>query len=394
MEGAQQSDENVRFPVGVIAYGVQQAGKSNAAPAALEANIRHICAGSSSAAPAVDAVQVNGRIQELEASIQRERDGKVKIEESMKRVEAEIAEKRKALHDSNDVPDASEKGGFYVTAIIWVMLLVYLFVFYVNAAYNAFFYQAGGVGAGITAIMNPDALKAAFHTDKGYILCTYPFIFLGLGFLLHSFQKKKQYMLIASVYIGTFLYDALLAYEIVRKIHEARFLNQEVQTAWQFHMAFSEMEFYLILASGFLVYLVWGFLTAALIDGANKLFPKSNRKWLAESLEENRTALEALRQKSSAADSRIEQWEREKTEEQGKLMLVNQAEQEFHAVCNKMVHGFLKGWINYICLVHAHEPEKAEEASSQARTIAERVMKEIREGAGRNSSEWSGVAGR
>jgi hypothetical protein len=364
-------------PIDVVVYGIQQAGKSNASAASLEANIRHLCDIHGAPPSDADLSKALARIEEVDLLISREREAKAKADESSKRVEAEIADKRRQLEDAQEDVGAVEKGSFYVTAIIWTMLLVYLFVFYVNAAYNAFFVDPTKAKIATSAIFNPAALTEAFRSSKGYILNTYPFIFLGLGFLLHTFQKKKQYMLTGCVYLGTFLYDGLLAYEIVQKMHFVKYKKGIVTQPWEGHMAFTNMEFYLILASGFLVYLVWGFLNASLIEGAGKVFPKNNRKWLGEHLAVNRKALEELRKKSHACDEKIRALESERIGEQQKVAAHEEIKKEAHATGRHMVQGFLKGWINYICLVHSHDEGSALQRSREAVAVANKVMQAV-----------------
>jgi hypothetical protein len=359
--------KHLSLEVDIVRYGVSQAGKSGAAPAALETNIKHIFSGTFPGT-STDFSRVRADMLALEGQIAGLRAKKGDVDSSIARLKAEIAASRQQLSRSKEIADPSEKAGFGIMAIIWAMLLVYLFVFYVNAAYNAFFFQPANqqledsvqiVG---TAIMNPAAMGAAFGTTAAPILLTYPFIFLGLGFLLHQFQRKRQYVLIGAIYVGTFLYDALLAYEIVHKIHMAQYALQQTTTPWSLSMAFSEMTFYLVLASGFLVYLVWGLLTSALVDLGDKLFREANHA-MSEELGQMREAHDGLLQKERDLGKEIEKRESEIHQHKAQL-----------ALFERMAQGFLKGWINFICLQHSSDAPLAERLADDAKNLANQVV--------------------
>jgi hypothetical protein len=141
-----------------------------------------------------------------------------------------------------------------------------LLVFYTSASYSAFFKEFNEAEIAVSnSIFDAQALNKAYDhgvTELIFILLT-PFIFLGLGYLIHKFQKGVgvgKYFKVAALIVFTFLFDALLAYEITEKI---AFIKSIQAFSSDFVYGFSEAVanpvFWLIIFAGFIVYIIWGF---------------------------------------------------------------------------------------------------------------------------------------
>lgn len=168
--------------------------------------------------------------------------------------------------DSNPM----SKMGVYIGGTILLFLTLYLFVFYSSASYSAFFKNFAPEDTAISqAIFDAQALGAAWSmgvTALIFILLI-PFVFLGLGFLIHKFQEKKNgksswsgYFKSFALITITFIFDAILAYEITEKLYELRRTGSfEDMPPYSFPMAMESVNFWVIIFSGFLVYLIWGF---------------------------------------------------------------------------------------------------------------------------------------
>ena len=95
-------------------------------------------------------------------------------------------------------------------------------------------------------------------------------IFLGLGFLIHDSlekneklakeKKPKQFGLILLLLTITFIADAFIVYKISEGVHTNDFNAGRTDELWKFNMIFSDINFYLVLILGFVVYVIWGFL--------------------------------------------------------------------------------------------------------------------------------------
>ncbi|QYJ68261.1 ABC transporter permease [Flavobacterium litorale] len=152
------------------------------------------------------------------------------------------------------------KAQFYIGLLILLPITIYLFVFYISASYSAFFkdFETDSLTA---AIFDADALGKAARDGwlEVIFVGTIPFVFMGMGYLIHMFQKTKGsrklnfklYMIVAL----TFVFDVILAYIIENKIHNFdRVLGDEFSII----IAITSANFWGIIFAGFLVYIIWG----------------------------------------------------------------------------------------------------------------------------------------
>lgn len=149
---------------------------------------------------------------------------------------------------------------FYIGLGLLMPITLYLLVFYVSASYSAFFKEFSNDSL-TAAIFDKDAFNNAFEASwlEGLLVITIPFVFMGLGFVIHMMQKGKglkNILRIGMLFLVTFLFDALLAYQIEKKIYE---FNKTLQSApYDLKIALGEAEFWMIIFAGFVVYIIWG----------------------------------------------------------------------------------------------------------------------------------------
>lgn len=173
-------------------------------------------------------------------------------------------------HDIVDVKNAPEKYGveadkrpraqFYIGLVVLLPITLYLLVFYISASYSAFFKEFTN-DVLTAAIFDKDALTNAFNASwlEGLLVITIPFVFMGLGYVIHMMQKGKgfvNYLKLAALLIITFLFDGLLAYQIEKKIYD---FNRTLNSPdYNLEVALGEAEFWMIIFAGFVVYIIWG----------------------------------------------------------------------------------------------------------------------------------------
>lgn len=171
------------------------------------------------------------------------------------------------------------KAGFYIGVFILLLLSIYLFIFYSSASYSAFFKEFKVDDVVVTkAIFDANALGNALKdgiTELIFIL-TIPFVFIGLGYLIHKFQEGKglgKYAKIAALLIITFLFDSIIAYEITEKIYNIKRENDLAGNLPDFSvgLAFQSVGFWLVIFAGFVVYLIWGFVFDFVMEAHSKL---------------------------------------------------------------------------------------------------------------------------
>ncbi|SHJ38306.1 hypothetical protein SAMN05444280_1181 [Tangfeifania diversioriginum] len=150
--------------------------------------------------------------------------------------------------------------------MIIIFLTIYLFVFYSSAAYSALFKDFTPDDTNITqAIFDAQAVSKALadgFTELIFILAI-PAVFLGLGFLIHKFSEEKgiaKYFKIIGLVVVTFIFDFIIAYAIVKEIYEIKIGGSFQEMApMTIEGAFKEINFWIIIFAGFVVYIIWGF---------------------------------------------------------------------------------------------------------------------------------------
>ncbi len=174
--------------------------------------------------------------------------------------------------------DGAGNASFYIGAIILIFLTVYLFVFYSSASYSAFFKEFSINEIGVAnSIFDAKALSKAVNDGfmELVLILTIPFVFLGLGYLIHKLQELKGYvklMRIALLVIVTFVFDAILAYEITEKIYNIKKDNSFNEIPeFSVSLAITSINFWLIIFAGFIVYLIWGFVFDMVIEAFGKI---------------------------------------------------------------------------------------------------------------------------
>lgn len=203
----------------------------------------------------------------------------------------------------------------FVGMALLIPITLYLLVFYVSASYSAFFKNFNDDSL-TAAIFDADALTNAFGASwlEGVLVITIPFVFMGLGYVIHMMQKGKgikNLMRLGALFIVTFLFDALLAYQIERKIYD---FNKTLNSPpYNLKIALGEAEFWMIIFAGFVVYIIWGLVFDFVMkehDNLDKIrvFIRAKREEIAnvEKLKsENFAKLTDFRQKLAAIQGKI-----------------------------------------------------------------------------------------
>ncbi|MCB0557167.1 MAG: hypothetical protein KDD02_26720 [Phaeodactylibacter sp.] len=186
-----------------------------------------------------------------------------------------------SLLGTNEHP--ANRLAYWIASFILLLLTGYLISFYASVIYNAFLLdplvlaarQAQQNIVSTVTITNVQAFPLVYeeHGILGVLfLLTSTFVFITLGFLLYWFSHSKSSVWHYILYIFTFIFDAFLAFEIVRKIHLSQSIVNDMPP-WEFSMAFSQMEFYIILCAGFGIYVAWGLLLKYVLEEFHKILP-------------------------------------------------------------------------------------------------------------------------
>lgn len=207
-------------------------------------------------------------VKTLSISIESKELQITKLESSIKLVRETIEELKFEINDLARTPEKyhinASKGSstkFWIGLIILLPLSLYLFTFYISTSYSAFFKPFDPNSTIIMNVLDSKAFEKAWQDGslEGAFVSFIPFVFLGLGYLIHMFGETKSiknYIKIAMLFITTFIFDAILAYQIEEKIYE---LNKDFNSGpFNLLVAFQKIQFWGIIFAGFVVYLIWG----------------------------------------------------------------------------------------------------------------------------------------
>ncbi|MCX2432205.1 hypothetical protein [Pedobacter sp. GR22-10] len=191
-----------------------------------------------------------------------------KVETEIRTVKDNIEELKFEINDLPRNPEkyhiSASKGAsskFWIGLIILMPLSLYLFTFYISTSYSAFFKPFDANSTIIMNVLDSKAFEKAWQDGslEGAFVTFIPFVFLGLGYLIHMFGEVKSainYIKVSLLLLTTFVFDAILAYQIEEKIYE---LNRTVDSQdFNIAIAFSKIQFWGIIFAGFVVYLIWG----------------------------------------------------------------------------------------------------------------------------------------
>ena len=246
------------------------------------------------------------------------------------------------------------KTKFIIGTIILVPITFYLIIFYLSASYSALF-KTFEEDTLIAAIFDPDALVKGFEDGflEGVLIITIPFVFMGLGYLIHMMQQERgkiRYVKITALFLLTFLFDVLLAYIIEQKIYD--FTKTLDSKPFGFSIAIQEATFWMIIFAGFVTYIIWGLVFDIVMkeyEALNKfiMFKKEQEKLIEiakEKQEKEQEAIKKLEKEKENSEKKISDLENiPKIQEQ--KMEQKKGEHIFNAVTDESCYNdYLKGW--------------------------------------------------
>lgn len=250
------------------AWGVRWCGNAGASHTALTPALQSCYTQNLNEQKSNQAIQeqIQNNIRSQIQTYTGKRDGeKIRLDSKRRdkqRLTDEIQEFKDKIYKikSSDDKNIMARVNFVIGSVITFLLAIYLFVFYSSASFSAFFGNNDITGAG-EAILDSHCFAEAINNGVGQLLfiLLMPVIFLGLGFLIHQFGEAEKgwtkYVKIGSLYIVTFIFDALLAFEISQKVYNYTVLDQ---TPYSVSMAFNSVDFWIVIFSGFVAYVIWG----------------------------------------------------------------------------------------------------------------------------------------
>ncbi len=294
---------------------------------------------------------------EIENAIAKVRNGISEKEQKIHSAESTIKQKETEISDIKESKDAATGiVPFVIGAFIVILLTLYLFVFYSSTGYSALF----GVKPGNTGFINPNVFTEGANKGGGVIamLILFPVIFLGLGFLIHDAIERKKYFFISMIISFTFLTDALIGYKITPNIYQIEYQNGLHDLEWKPSFVFQEINFYIVLALGFIVYLIWGALLHYVLSKYKEISEPERIISLKREIDRIRAEINLLNEGIASLKNEIADLEKNKSAVQreidnilsGKLVIDPN-------VLDSYIGQFMSGWLGYIGLLYTNNQQ-------------------------------------
>lgn len=200
-------------------------------------------------------------LEKRKHALENKERSKEEIEKDIHKINGDITRVRTQPHEYGLKINSRPRVQFYLGLGLLIPITLYLFVFYISASYAAFFRQVESSDL-LAAILDPAALSKAWGSEggvlEGLFICTLPFVFLGLGYLIHMFQKekKKGILKISLLILVTFIFDCIIAYLIEKQIYD--YNRTLLSEDFNVRIALGEPGFWGIIFAGFVVYIIWG----------------------------------------------------------------------------------------------------------------------------------------
>ncbi|MCK5699636.1 MAG: hypothetical protein KAI29_00720 [Cyclobacteriaceae bacterium] len=290
-------------------------------------------------------------IKELEKKQKELENGNSKTEKEIAGKEKEIDKYRKDLFKLREIgakdheklkAESFSQVKFSINLFILVMLSVYLFFFYVSAAYKALYVDFEGIaesiaqGEGTGSIMpGPYELTEAIRYN--YMLFLVPFVFYAFGWAFHillELKNKLKFIFLSMLIAVTFTVDFLLALIIHGNTESAKELMGLATVHWA-----QSSTFYIILFLGFLVYVIWSILLDSLLREWDKKHITSNIKKIIKHLKNDIKILSAKLSDVSSIKNKIAIYR----EDISTVMYGN---------LKRYIDQFSSGWISYLSPVN------------------------------------------
>lgn len=256
---------------------------------------------------------------------------------------------------------------FVIGIFITILLTLYLFVFYSSSGYSAFY----GVKQGSLGFINPNVFSEAKNKGGGVIalILLFPVIFLGMGFLIHDALSKQKYLFIAGLLFFTLMADAIIGYKIAQGVHNNEFNADLTKEQWEFHMVFSEINFYLVLVLGFVVYMIWGALLHYVLHKHYEMQPDKALEIRLENMErkiaEQRQTLAEYQAKNNDLKGQLAIIENELSEKERDVIGYENGVIPINiSLLQSSIGEFMMGWFSYTNLMY---PVDANKRSLEAR---------------------------
>lgn len=315
-----------------------------------------------------DEEKIRKRNFEIENSIKETQEKKAIIESEKNKLQGQdlpsaekelrIAEEK--IHQFIRNPKEfvrEEKDNFmqWIYGLLTVALAFFIYFFYASVVYSAIFRDVTISKFTIyNSIFYPRAFEEAYAKGITAFMITVlaPFIFYALGMILDHINKKtkgKSFKDRLGVYLGfvfAFLLDSLFAYHISERIYNSKAINTyENLKPYSLSDAIVDLNFWIIIALGFCVYLLFGYLFSLYNElRTNSALYEKVRRQLEEDKLKAQEKLNSIKLKIASTEEEIKNLN----------LKLSALKEDFNKVyyspieIKNILSLYTRGWINFL----------------------------------------------
>ena len=329
--------------------------------------------------------------EELKQQIINVKHNKEQIESGITKTQDSIEQNEKLLRsceqekigpvNPKESTTQSSYISYFIGTVITILLSLYLFLFYSSTGSSALY----GIEHLNDGFFNPDVISIAQNRGGSALafVLLFPIIFLAAGFVLHIALEKnkaekrniKSLLTIFLILLLTLIADSIIGYKIAKGLHNLSYQEGLIDLPWTFEMIYSDINFYLVLLLGFVVYIIWGFLLNYVLSTPHSKSRKNTNEnkespdiyKVNEELSRWQTELDNAERQMVQMNHRLEQKEYLLTQiEAQNLPAFAQL-----SVLEEIIREFLKGYHSFL----SKQP-KAELIQNQIKTTSQKWLQE------------------
>ncbi|MFN4111307.1 MAG: hypothetical protein ACK4G1_03470 [Ignavibacteria bacterium] len=250
-----------------------------------------------------------------------------------------------------------EKDNFlqWIYGLLTLALAIFIYFFYTSVVYSAIFRDVTISKFTIyNSIFYPRAIEEAYQKGFAALMITLlaPFVFYALGMVLDNIKKKtagKNFREKLPYYLGmifAFLLDSLFAYHISERIYNSKVINTyENLKPYSLGDAIFDLNFWIIIALGFCVYLLFGYLFSLYNElRTNSSFYAKVKSQLETNKNQAQERINSLKLKITSLENSINELD----------LKIAALKEEFNKVyyspieIKNILSIYTRGWINFL----------------------------------------------
>ena len=291
----------------------------------------------------------------IDVQIPNKKQEKTDLKSNITEIENEL--------DNEMIETDYQSTNYFLYTGLTILLSIYLVFFYASTIYSAFFRSAGLLvetsGDDLAMVIGSifDMNGIVKLSPNLIIIYLGSFLFFALGIIPHTLKGSNKNLKIAGFLTVTLIVDALLAYKIDKSIHEIKVMAGIGEENWNF---LTSENFYLVLAFGFLAYLVFGYIYQLMIEEKTKKNPKKiaqrNINVIKDQIAEINLTINSYEERIVELESEVQILEN-KIESLTKRLNETMINPE---VLSKSLNSFYIGWRKFLNGSSDADSEKAE----------------------------------